>query len=208
MKNKRKSLVLAFILIVFVSGGLAIRSTMKSRAQVLKLDLSSYEFNSAEPDMPIREDNLLVFGVRVNEISSSLNKAIKRDKLDLLPVKFFDINKSCGELKDWFYIDRNFNLTIIFLCRDLSNKLTKDEIMAYSVHEIAHIVLGHAEFFSPALPHTRNIIHEQEADDLAVRSGISPSLLMSAINKLSADNQEKDQRIKTLEALISNPATS
>ena len=192
------------ILLVVIAGisGAAFWFTKSNfnQPQVVQLDLSAYEFNSSSSSVPVNKDNLLVFAIRINDISLSLNKAIRQGNLNIPPVKFFDINKSCGELKSWFYSDED--LTIIFLCRGLSNTLTKDEVIAYSVHEICHISLGHAETTLLKVGvNQRDINKEKEADRCAVSSRVDPTILMSAINKLSPDNNEKLERIADLVVL-------
>jgi len=198
-------LLMILSLIILISCFVIFLKTGTSNKGPVKFNiLSAYEFGSNSSSVPVSRDNILVFALRINDISSSLNKAIKQGNLNIRPVRFDELNRSCGEFNSWYYDDDY--LTIIYLCRDLSNLLTKDEVVAYSVHELCHILLGHNDKNVPRTSNKqRNIEEEIDADYCAVESKVDPVILTEAIRKLASDDpwiNEKNRRILFLEKLI------
>ena len=142
----------------------------------------------------LEQDNLLVFAVRVNEISKALNDTIKESKFNLPPVKIFDSNLSYKDPgRSWVVFSDD--LVLIVLYRDVVSALNQDEIKAVAVHELCHVILGHVSF-NPL--EKRDINKEKNADECAVNSGTDPYVIISAIAKLASDGEEKSERISAL----------
>jgi hypothetical protein len=143
----------------------------------------------------IDEDNLLIFSIRLNEASSLLNRKIKEANLNLPPVELFDSDlsyKSPG--RSWIVVSND--LILIILYRDVLSSLDPDEIQGVVLHELGHVALGH--LISPLSAEQRDTQMEKDADNFAVDSGINPDVLISAINKLAPESDEKSQRIASL----------
>ncbi|MDP3696842.1 MAG: hypothetical protein Q8R55_02305 [Candidatus Taylorbacteria bacterium] len=188
----KKSLLLAFPVFIIFLGGVYFWffEPVRNGSPIGRLYLST-DSSVDSSSTPVGVGNLLVFDFKINEISMSLNRAIRASNLKLPPVKFFDKDLSYKTSRSWFYVDEN--VLIIFLYSDISSKLTKEEVLAYGVHEIGHIVLGHNN--NSPLANTRDVKEEKDADMFVVQSGISADVLISAINKLSPEN-EKFERIE------------
>lgn len=148
--------------------------------------------------VPINSVSILVYSVKINEISSSLNDVIKRSKLKLPPVRIYDSDLSYkAPGRSWIAV--NNDLILIFLFRDVSSVLNANEVLAVAIHELGHTVSGHKKT-GPG--NIRNVDYEMEADKFAVDSGIDPKTLISAINKLAFQDEEKVKRIVALTQLI------
>ncbi len=174
--------------------------SVASPIPMIKLDLEELVSKEQTQSDPISYNNLLVYAVRINAISSSLNKAIKRSGLNLPPVKLRASELSYKDKRrSWFAVNDDFIL--IFLFKDISNTLDASEVLAVSVHELGHLILGHK---NSNLTDKRDINYEKDADKLTVDSGIDPLTLISAISKLAADDEEKSERIATLIQLYRN----
>lgn len=147
---------------------------------------------------PINRDNLLVFAFRINAISRSLNDAIKKSGLNLPPVKLYNSELSYKNPgRSWIAISDDF--IVIFLFSDVANTLNANEVLAVTVHEIGHAVMGHT---APVSYYYRDIKKEVDADKFAVDSGVDPRFLISALNKLAPDDHEKQERITALSLYI------
>lgn len=173
--------------------------SVPSQIAMTRLDLEEI-YNGESQSDPISYNNLLVYAVRINEISSSLNQAIKRSNLNLPPVRLYSSElsyKSPG--RSWIAV--NDDLILIFLYHDVSSTLSANEILAIAVHELGHTILGHK---NPGSIYQRNTEHEKDADKFAVDSGIDPMILISAISKLAADDEERSERIAALSNLNKN----
>ena len=183
--------------LIFGSKNIRPKYIRNSPVSVARLELNELGSQSSGP---INYDNLLFYAIKINEISISLNKAIRKSNLDLPSIKFYNSElsyKSPG--RSWMVVSDN--TIIIFLYKDVSSVLNADEVMAVAVHELGHFILDHR---TSDLVYKRNTAHEIAADKFAVDSGISPVLIISALNKLSPDNYEKSERILALLAISSD----
>lgn len=174
--------------------------TINDQISMTRMDLEELSSKGQVNTSPMSFDNLLVYSARINQISSSLNQAIEKSKLNLPPVKLYNSGlsyKTPG--RSWMAVGDN--LIIVYLYYDVSNILDSNEVLAAAVHELGHAVLGHKK---PTSIYDRNIDHEIDADKFAVESGIEPKTLISALNKLAAENEEKTRRVTALTGLETN----
>ena len=182
----------AFLIsLAFIFNSSSVWPKSNSQIAMTRLSLEELVYEGGAKSDPIGYDNLLVYAVRINEISSSLNRAIKKSKLNLPPVKLYNSElsyKSPG--RSWIAVSED--LILIFLYHDVSNILNTNEILAVAVHELGHTVLSHK---NSGLIYQRSIENEKNADKFAINSGIDPNTLISAIDKLIAEDQEKTERI-------------
>lgn len=145
---------------------------------------------------PITHDNLLVFSIRVNEISNSLNATMRKTNPELPQIKFSNSNLSYKSPdRSWIIISEE--LILITLFRDVVSVLNSIEVKAVAVHELCHVILGHMEI-NPLL-NERSISDEVDADSCAVNSGVDSNALVSAISKLAPEGEEKLKRISALD---------
>lgn len=144
---------------------------------------------------PITHDNLLIFSVRVNEISNSLNKMIKKTNLELPEIKFSNSNSSYKS-PDQNWIMVNNELILITLFHDVASVLNSAEVQAVAIHELCHFILGHKE--TNPLLQERNINKEKEADKCTISFRVNTQVLISAITKLSLVEEEKLERTSAL----------
>lgn len=173
---------------------------INDQISMTRMDLEELNSKGKVNSSPMSFDNLLVYSARINQISSSLNQAIEKSKLNLPPVKLYNSGlsyKTPG--RSWMAVGDN--LIIVYLYYDVSNILDSNEVLASAVHELGHAVLGHKKSLSI---YERNINYEIDADKFAVESGIDPKTLISAINKLAAENEEKTKRVTALTGLETN----
>ncbi len=167
---------------------------------ITKLNLKELVSKGPVSSEPMSYDNLLVYAVRIKAISSSLNKAIKQSGLNLPPIEIQESHlsykdKDNGEARGW--ISQYDDVIILVLYHDVSDILDSNEVLAVAIHEISHAILGHKS----GPNYQRNIIWEKDADQLTVDAGVDPMTLIAAISKLSADNEEKVERIAALAQL-------
>jgi len=155
-------------------------------------DIHIHADNKENATRPLGEGGLLVVAFAVNDISSSLSQSIEKNNPELPPIQLRDIGISYKDSDSWITV--NDNLIIVFLYSDVANILTKAEIEAYALHEIGHVKLKHygRRYYS------RVIQEEISADIFAIMSGVKVDVLISAINKLSSNNDERSARIEVL----------
>ena len=155
-------------------------------------DIHIHANNKETVTRPLGEGGLLVVAFTINEISNSLDQSVRKNNPELPPIKLRDIGISYKDSNSWMTIDDN--LIIVFLHSDVANLLTKAEIEAYALHEIGHVKLKHfgRSYFS------RVVQEEISADIFAIMSGVKADVMISAINKLSFNNDEKSARIEVL----------
>lgn len=147
------------------------------------------------------DENLLGLSIRINEASTSLHRKIKEANLNLPPVELFDSDfsyKTPGRRMSWIVTNRDNSLITIVIYRDVLAPLNSDEIQAFALHDLCHLVLGHLDD-NPLTRKPRNVQMEKDADKCAVDSGINPKVMVSTINKLVPDS---DWRVQRLNALI------
>lgn len=201
--NARKNLVIAIlclyaflISLAFIFNDLNFWSKpVPGQISMIRLDLEELVYKGETRTDPIAYNNLLVYSIRINAISSSLNQAIKRSNLNLPPVKLFNSELSYkSQGRSWIAVSDN--LILIFLYRDVSSILNANEVLAVAVHELGHTVLGHKSLGST---YHRNLKDEKNADKFAVDSGIDPNTLVSAISKF--DEEFKTERVSALAQL-------
>lgn len=159
--------------------------TLGSRIQTSKNTIE------ASPSRPLGEGGLLVVAVAVNDLSQSLNATVIKENPELPPIKLLDSSSSYKTADSWMSIGSD--VIMVFLYRDVSSALTKDELRAVVLHEVGHAKLKHSE--------DRVLKQEIEADLFSFHFGASPTALISAIRKLSPNSDEREERIKALEQL-------
>ena len=144
---------------------------------------------------PLGEGGLLVIAVAIDDIADSVSKTVQKDNPELPPIELWDLRSSYKTSNRWMAVSDN--LIIIFLHADVSSILTKKELEAAVLHEVGHVKLKHVG----RIHYTRITQEEIDADTFAVKSGAEIGALISAINKLSPDNDEKVARLTALEHL-------
>ncbi|MBI2065016.1 MAG: M48 family metalloprotease [Candidatus Yanofskybacteria bacterium] len=155
----------------------------------------NYLFQDSMSTKPLGEGGLLVVAVAINDISNSIKETVQKDNPDLPPIELHDLNISYKESNNSWLVVKN-DLVVVFLYADISKILTKEELTAFIFHEVGHVKLGHVR--KPAYTQTRDTREEIDADIFAVSSGIRPTVLISALNKLSPNVDEKNERIEAL----------
>lgn len=143
------------------------------------------------PPKPLGEGGLLVIAIAVDDISKSVNTIVTKENPGFPPIKLRDSADSYKTANGWVSISDD--MIVVFLYRDISTVLTKEELRAVVLHEVCHAKLKHSE--------TRILKQEVDADLCSFSSGASPGALISAINKLSMDDYETIERVKILEQL-------
>ena len=175
----------------FILGVLVLYAVVVSTALLWERERSYSENNI----YPISHDNMLIFSIRVNEISNSLNETVRKTNPEFPKIKFSN-SSSSYKSPDQSWIMISDELILITLFRDVASVLNSIEVKAVAVHELCHVILGHIE--TNPLLQERSIRKEKDADNCAVNSGIDPNTLVSAIRKLAPEGEEKSQRISVL----------
>lgn len=141
---------------------------------------------------PLGEGGLLVIAIAVDDISKSVNTALTKENPELPPIKLRDSADSHKTANGWISISDD--VIVVFLYRDISAILTKEELRAVVLHEVGHAKLKHSE--------TRMLQQEIEADLFSFSSGANLRALISAINKLSLNKYETIERVNALKQLF------
>lgn len=135
---------------------------------------------STRIDVPISFDDRLIFSFRMSELNTRLrdmfSKVIKDKNIQIKS------NNQSYRGQSSMVVISNKSIEIQ-LYRDMANVFTKKDALAYAVHEMCHVILGH---YANPLSNDRALELEIQADVCAYQNGINPADLISAINILES----------------------